>query len=163
MSWWSNGTVLLKVIVQMQSLWYFLSYLNCFLNKCSAIMYGFYFYRWIQWNSAFMAVKLHWKMFLKGQSNEIFDPRFFSLNCTPGSPDSCAKTILHIDSNSRRYLIKFDDENRNPAMLHSAEFFRIAGSQNKTLSAFTEAVKVTVFQKICHRWSCLPHGSKIKF
>jgi hypothetical protein len=33
-------------------------------------------------------------------------------------------------------------------MLHSAEFFRIAGSRNKILSAFTEAVKVTVFQKI---------------
>jgi hypothetical protein len=32
-------------------------------------------------------------------------------------------------------------------MLHSAEFFRIAGSQNKILSAFIEAVKVTVFQK----------------
>jgi hypothetical protein len=30
----------------------------------------------------------------------------------------------------------------------SAEFFGIAGSQNKILSAFTEAVKVTVFQKI---------------
>jgi hypothetical protein len=28
---------------------------------------------------------------------------FFSLNCTPGSPDSWAKTVLHIDSNSRSY------------------------------------------------------------
>jgi hypothetical protein len=58
---------------------------------------------------------------LKGQSHEIFDPRFFSLNCTPGSTDSWAKTVLHIDSNSRRYLIKFDDENRLRAMPHSAE------------------------------------------
>jgi hypothetical protein len=40
---------------------------------------------------------------LKGQCHEIFDPRFFSLNCTPGSPDSWAKTVLH--SNSRRYTI----------------------------------------------------------
>jgi hypothetical protein len=32
-------------------------------------------------------------------------------------------------------------------MPHSAEFFSIAGSQNKILSAFTEAVKVTIFQK----------------
>jgi hypothetical protein len=32
-------------------------------------------------------------------------------------------------------------------MPYSAEFFRIAGSRNKILSAFTEAVKVTVFQK----------------
>jgi hypothetical protein len=40
---------------------------------------------------------------LKRQSHEIFDPRFFSLNCTPGSPESWAKTVLHIDSNSRRY------------------------------------------------------------
>jgi hypothetical protein len=40
---------------------------------------------------------------LKGQSHEIFDPRFFVLNCTPGSPDSWAKTVLHLDSNSRSY------------------------------------------------------------
>jgi hypothetical protein len=51
-------------------------------------------------------------LMLKGQSHEIFDPRFFSLNCTPGSPDLWAKKVLHIDSNSRRYSIKFDDENR---------------------------------------------------
>jgi hypothetical protein len=47
---------------------------------------------------------------LKGQCQEIFDPRFFSLNCTPGSPDPWAKTVLHIDSNSRRYSIKFDEK-----------------------------------------------------
>jgi hypothetical protein len=41
----------------------------------------------------------------------------------------------------------FDDEDRLRAMPHSAEFFSIAGSQNKILSAFTEAVKVTIFQK----------------
>jgi hypothetical protein len=29
-------------------------------------------------------------VFLKGQCHEIFDPRFFSLNCTSGSPDSWA-------------------------------------------------------------------------
>jgi hypothetical protein len=45
---------------------------------------------------------------LKGQSHEIFDPRFFSFNCTPGSPDSWVKTVLHVDSNSRRYSIKFE-------------------------------------------------------
>jgi hypothetical protein len=55
---------------------------------------------------------------LKGQCHEIFDPRFFSLNCTPGPPDSWAKTVLHIDSNSRSFSIKFDDENR---LRHSAE------------------------------------------
>jgi hypothetical protein len=49
---------------------------------------------------------------LMGQSHEIFDPRFFSFNCTPESPDSWAKTVLHIDWNSRRYSIKFHDENR---------------------------------------------------
>jgi hypothetical protein len=32
---------------------------------------------------------------LKGQCHEIFDPRFFWLNCTPGSADSWAKTVLH--------------------------------------------------------------------
>jgi hypothetical protein len=31
------------------------------------------------------------------------------------------------------------------------------------LSALTEPVKVTVYQKIIHRSSYLPHGSKIKF
>jgi hypothetical protein len=50
-------------------------------------------------------------------------PRDFrpSLNCTPGSPDSWAKTVLHIDSNLRSYLIKFDDENRLRAVPHSGE------------------------------------------
>jgi hypothetical protein len=36
-------------------------------------------------------------------------------------------------------------------MPHSAEFFRIAGSLNKILSAFTEVVKVTSLSKIGHR------------
>jgi hypothetical protein len=46
---------------------------------------------------------------LKGQSHEIFDPRFFSANSSPGSPDSWAKAILNINSYSRRYSIfKFD-------------------------------------------------------
>jgi hypothetical protein len=35
-------------------------------------------------------------------------------------------------------------------MPHSAEFFGIAQSRKKILSAFTEAVKVTVYQKISH-------------
>jgi hypothetical protein len=38
-------------------------------------------------------------------------------------------------------------------MPHVAEFFGIAGSRNKILAAFTEAVKVTVFQKIGHAYS----------
>jgi hypothetical protein len=36
------------------------------------------------------------RVLLKGQSHKIFNPRFFSLNCTPGSPDSpdsWAKTV----------------------------------------------------------------------
>jgi hypothetical protein len=44
----------------------------------------------------------------KGQCHEIFDPLFFSLNCTPGCPDSWAKAVLNIDSNSRRNFIRFD-------------------------------------------------------
>jgi hypothetical protein len=54
-------------------------------------------------------------------------------------------------------------EPRLGAMPHGAEFFGIARSQNKILSVLTEAVKVTVYQKIVHRRSCLPHDSKIKF
>jgi hypothetical protein len=46
---------------------------------------------------------IRFKLTLKRQCHEIFDPRFFSLNSTPGSPDSWAKTVLHIDSNSRSY------------------------------------------------------------
>jgi hypothetical protein len=34
---------------------------------------------------------------LKGQTHEIFDPRFFSLNGTPGCPDSWAKEVLNIE------------------------------------------------------------------
>jgi uncharacterized membrane protein YwzB len=56
---------------------------------------------------------------LKVQSHEIFDLWFFSSMCTPGSPDSWAKTVLHIDSNSG--VSRFDEENRFRAMLHSAE------------------------------------------
>jgi hypothetical protein len=48
---------------------------------------------------------------LKRQSQDIFDPRFFSLNGTPGGPDSWAKAVLNIDSNSRRNSIRFDYEN----------------------------------------------------
>jgi hypothetical protein len=36
-------------------------------------------------------------------------------------------------------------------MRHSKEFFGIARSQTIILSAFTEAVKVTVYQKVGHR------------
>jgi hypothetical protein len=41
----------------------------------------------------------------KGQSHEIFDPRFFSANNTSWSPDSWAKAVLNINSYSRRYSI----------------------------------------------------------
>jgi hypothetical protein len=47
-------------------------------------------------------------------------------------------------------------------MPHSAEFFGIVQSRKKILSAFTEAIKVTVYQKISHGRSYLPHGSKKK-
>jgi hypothetical protein len=43
--------------------------------------------------------------YLKGQSHKIFDPR--SLNGTPGSPDSWAKAVLNIDSNSRSNSNRF--------------------------------------------------------
>jgi hypothetical protein len=33
---------------------------------------------------------------LKGQYHEIFDPRFFSANNTPGSPDSWVKAVSNI-------------------------------------------------------------------
>jgi hypothetical protein len=55
-----------------------------------------------------------------GQSHEIFDLWFFLSNCTPGSPDSWAKSVLHIDSNSRSNSIRFDDENRRRAVPQSA-------------------------------------------
>jgi hypothetical protein len=53
----------------------------------------------ISWHSIFSASI----QYLKGHSHAIFDPRFVSLNCNLGSPDSWTKTVLHIDSNSRRY------------------------------------------------------------
>jgi hypothetical protein len=52
------------------------------------------------------------KLFKGTVSRDFLPSVFFSLNCTPGSPDSWAKTVLHIDSNSRIYSIKFDDENQ---------------------------------------------------
>jgi hypothetical protein len=51
---------------------------------------------------------------LTGQSHEIFDPRFFSLNGTPGCPDLWAKAVLNTDSNSRRNSIRFNYEKSTP-------------------------------------------------
>jgi hypothetical protein len=75
---------------------------------------------------------------------------FFLLNGTPGSSDSWAKAVLNIDSNSRRNSIRFDYEN-DSALCCAEFFFYIEESLNKNLSVFTEAVKVTVYQKIGHR------------
>jgi hypothetical protein len=58
---------------------------------------------------------------LKETVSRDFQPSVFLLNCTPGSPDSWAKTVLHIDSNSRSSSTKFDDENRLRAVPHSGE------------------------------------------
>jgi hypothetical protein len=86
----------------------------------------------------------------------------FFVNCTSGSPDSWAKTVLHIDSNSRSNSIRFamqhsaelqlctmrhSTESQLCPMLHSQEFFGIARSRKKIFSAYTEAMKVTVYQK----------------
>jgi hypothetical protein len=51
--------------------------------------------------------ELNWIYYvaLKGQSHEIFDPRFFTSNNTPWSPDSWAKAVLNINSYLRRYSI----------------------------------------------------------
>jgi hypothetical protein len=70
---------------------------------------------------------------LKGQSHEIFDPRFFWLNGTPGCPDSWAKAVLNIDSNSLRNSIRIDYENRLRAMPHSADFLLDNAKLNKIL------------------------------
>jgi hypothetical protein len=43
--------------------------------------------------------------FLKGQSHEIFDPRFFSSINTYGPPDLWVKAVSNINSYSRRYSI----------------------------------------------------------
>jgi hypothetical protein len=76
---------------------------------------------------------------LKGQSHEIFDPRFFSANNTPGSPDSWAKAVLNKNSYSRRYFIfEFDSalcgtaRSRLRAMLHSTESIQIRNISAKT-------------------------------
>jgi hypothetical protein len=64
----------------------------------------------------------------------------------PHSRESTRKFLLefHIEFHSAESQIKlfFKNENRLRAMPHTAEFFRIAGSRTKILSAFTEAVKV---------------------
>jgi hypothetical protein len=101
--------------------------------------------------------KLFWTLgIIKGTVSRDFLPLVFSSNCTPGSPNSWAKTVLHIDSNLRSNLILFDDENRLctmrqstaselGAMPHSADcesgLCYIAWSRNKILSAFTEVLK----------------------
>jgi hypothetical protein len=54
-----------------------------------------------------MAHGMWWLSGLKGLYHEIFDPRFFSLNGTPGSPDSWANAVLNTDSNSRSNSNRF--------------------------------------------------------
>jgi hypothetical protein len=44
---------------------------------------------------------------LKGKVSRDFRPSFFSLNGTPGSPDSWAKAVLNIDLNWRSNSIFF--------------------------------------------------------
>jgi hypothetical protein len=78
----------------------------------------------ILYNVSFLTRTVHLHkllLTLKGQSHEIFDPRFFSLNGTPGCPDSWAKAVFNIDSNSRRNSILFDYKNRLRAMRHYLE------------------------------------------
>jgi hypothetical protein len=53
---------------------------------------------------------------IKGRVSRDFRTPVFLLNCTPGSSDSWAKTVLHIDSNSRRYSI-FLLDNAKPKIL----------------------------------------------
>jgi hypothetical protein len=65
--------------------------------------------------------RLNYSIHLKGTVSRDFLPLFFSSNCTPGSLDSWAKTVLHIDSNSRSNSIRFNNENRLLAMPHSWE------------------------------------------
>jgi hypothetical protein len=38
------------------------------------------------WRTTFIKFIKIKRNLLKGQSHKIFDPQFFSLNCTPGSP-----------------------------------------------------------------------------
>jgi hypothetical protein len=45
---------------------------------------------------------------VKEQCHEIFEPRFFLLNCTPGFPDSWLNGFLHINLNLREL---FDNVN----------------------------------------------------
>jgi hypothetical protein len=74
--------------------------------------------------------------YLKKQCHEIFDPRFFSLNCTPGSPDTWAKTVLHIGSNSRSYsTTKIDSALCRIARSHES------GDQGYSLMKKTEGRK----------------------
>jgi hypothetical protein len=45
--------------------------------------------------------------FPKGTVSRDFRPLVFSLTGTPGSPDSWAKAVLNMDSNSRSNSIRF--------------------------------------------------------
>jgi hypothetical protein len=70
----------------------------------------------------------------KRQCHEIFDPLFFSLNCTPGSPDSWAKTVLHIDSNLRSYpTSKIDSPLCRIAQIYDSALCSIARSRKSAL------------------------------
>jgi hypothetical protein len=139
----------------------------CLLPQCWNCIFTFLRFLRAKITLFFFIHTINWQ--LAGTVSRDFRP------CgTPGSTDAWVKAVLNIGSNSRRNSIRFDYENRLRAIRHrtesqirampfSAEFFGIARSRNKILSAFTEAVKVTVFQQISHMRYCLHHGSKIQF
>jgi hypothetical protein len=95
---------------------------------------------------------LTWLDPLKGTVSRDFRHSVFFMNQSHLGHWSTVEIVLHMIANPQKNSRKCVDC-----------FFGIARSRNNILSAFTEAVKVTVYQKIGHMWSCLPHGSKIKF
>jgi hypothetical protein len=57
-----------------------------------------------------------------------------TLCMTPGSPDSSTKTGLHIDSNSRRYSIKFNEKiDSSLCRIVLSQFFLLDNAKLKIL------------------------------
>jgi hypothetical protein len=85
------------------------------------------------------------EQFIKGKVSRDFRPSVFSLNGTHGGPNSWAKAVLNLDSNSWRNSIRFDAE----IAQRGVDFFLLDNAKHKILFYCHGAGKITYGRFVC--------------
>jgi hypothetical protein len=100
---------------------------------------------------AFNFYSLVWRAFKKFKEtvSRYFWPSFFSLNGTPGGPDSWAKAVLNIDSNSRRNSIRFDYENFKKVFFCDSALCHLVWNSSQKFSCADSALCGTAEIRLC--------------